>query len=232
MTEQPRNQLPSSERVEEFEITGGNGILELQGDDFDTALLFNEKPVSMNWCDCHGSVGQYMLNCDNQIEAAERLAAIRTILSGFMSEDVSLAEQLDPLIKLFRDGPYRCRFFTPEEWSLMPAGGQVQEAYPYPDNFLLETRFLTSLNAQTIEKHKRSIQGGRRPIAIVATTGDAYLQHVVDGHHKLHAYKALEVLPSLIEITALEPMPIAKRTASKWIGRFTLARKHYRKYKT
>ncbi|MEC3977020.1 hypothetical protein [Amycolatopsis sp. H20-H5] len=95
-----------------------------------------------------------------------------------------LVQTLRPLLDLLADGPYRID--GPErledERVLTPTGG-----WPPPDT----TR---------VEYYRTAIQSGHRPVAVLLEAGDQGL--ILDGHHKIAAYRAEEVSPSVLRISS------------------------------
>jgi hypothetical protein len=93
-----------------------------------------------------------------------------------------LAETLRPLLDLLADGEYRVE--GPErladERVLTPTGG-----WPPADT----TR---------VDYYRTAIQSGHRPVAVLLETGETGL--ILDGHHKIAAYRAENVPPSVVRI--------------------------------
>ncbi len=96
-----------------------------------------------------------------------------------------LGDTLRPLLDLFTDGEYQVT--GPER--------------------LVEDRFLTPsagwppTDVSRVGYYRTAIKSGHRPVAVVLETGEATV--ILDGHHKIAAYREEEVLPHLLIISAL-----------------------------
>jgi hypothetical protein len=96
-----------------------------------------------------------------------------------------LAETLRPVLDLLADGAYRID--GPErlddERVLTPTGG-----WPPPD-------------ITRVDYYRTAIASGHRPVAVLLETGETGL--ILDGHHKIAAYRAEKVLPSVVRIAEI-----------------------------
>lgn len=71
----------------------------------------------------------------------------------------------------------------------------------YYDN-LIFTQSEDSLNRKTIKEYKRIIKSGKRPVCLVYNPDfEEENNYVIDGHHKLMAYKKLKIKPVILEIS-------------------------------
>ncbi len=57
---QARN-LPPGARLDLVFVGDGKGLIEVRGGQEETVLLVEGRPVALNWDDCLGSVGQYLV---------------------------------------------------------------------------------------------------------------------------------------------------------------------------
>ncbi|WP_410563422.1 hypothetical protein [Amycolatopsis sp. cmx-4-61] len=94
-----------------------------------------------------------------------------------------LATTLGPVLDLLVDGDYRVSGpeRLPAEQELTPT-----DAWPPSD----EAR---------VGYYRTAIRSGHRPVAVVLADGEREL--ILDGHHKIAAYRAEEVAPAVVRIT-------------------------------
>jgi len=94
-----------------------------------------------------------------------------------------LATTLGPVLDLLVDGDYRVSGpeRLPEDQELTPT-----DAWPPSD----EAR---------VGYYRTAIRTGHRPVAVVLADGEREL--IIDGHHKIAAYRAEEVAPAVVRIT-------------------------------
>ena len=136
---------------------------------------------------------------------------LRTIEFDFASEsDFSYVEQksISEFLKYFENGNYHVEYGDYElgEFHLpyKSKGFELVESdlseYRLP---LMCTIFKSDLNFDIIEHYKTEIKEGSKPIILAfrkdygSDTGSSFL---LDGHHKLMAYNALQTKPNIWEI--------------------------------
>ena len=201
---------------EKIQLVNGDGVLELVGTDFDAALLLNSLPLAFNWCDGEGSIGQYLLRSQVERDYTDQLKSLRRILDGHIQTDLPLSTQISLLLDLFKDGCYelalrQCEEWCFEEFSQIGQGlRNGSSLYPYPDDFFVATQPSTCLDHSTVKRFEDLVTTGLRPIPIVGWILDHHgargcFSYVIDGHHKLTAYKNLNCAPRVIEIICLKP---------------------------
>ena len=232
-----------NECQETIELTDGLGLLELVGSDYDAALLLNNQPLAFNWCDCQGSIGQYLLNSQIERGFTEQLDELRWLLEGNLTNNSSLAEQLQPMLRLFSNGWYRLALQEYSDWQFLEFS-QIKfgitdtnnGVYPYGAEFVA-TQPRSSLCSSTIERFERFIESGRRPLAIIGTVLNqdeepTYMSYVIDGHHKLTAYQRTGHNPWVLEISRLRPRLISQAEGAHWLRTSSgKLRQRYKKYK-
>lgn len=211
------------------EVGGTADGFELRGGEFDTMLLWAGAPVALNWCDCQGSVGQYLKACGRDESWDERLEAYRRAVNSGFDSTRSIADQIGLLLNLFVGGRYQLELLEADDWELI--GKDTENFYPYPDNCFIATRAKESLDGQTIEQHVNAINRGERPIVVVATVPEGPVAYVIDGHHKLQAYRRAGVPPRPICITALKPAPVDLADGKRLVGGWSTLGRHYVKWK-
>ena len=194
----------SYDEYEIYELTAGTGQISLRGDGFESALLFEGKPVAFHWSDCKGSVAQYLVRGTAYIDYKADLARIRSLVNDEATQQ-PLCKSLHGLLRLFAPGQYLLREYGLEDYDYLPykAPAKDQEMlgyYPLP-MVLIGTQPVEILDEATVEAFRVQIRDGQRPKVIVAQTFQNGSCFVLDGHHKLAAYRELHIAPVIIEIT-------------------------------
>ncbi|WP_410656074.1 hypothetical protein [Amycolatopsis sp. lyj-112] len=96
-----------------------------------------------------------------------------------------LGDTLRPLLDLFADGKYQVS--GPERLA--------------EDRFLTPSADWPPADVSRVGYYRTAIKSGHRPVAIVLETGDAAV--ILDGHHKIAAYREEAILPHLLIISSL-----------------------------
>ncbi len=94
-----------------------------------------------------------------------------------------LAATLGPVLDLLVDGDYRVS--GPER---LPEGRQLTPTDTWPPS-----------DESRVGYYRTAIRTGHRPVAVVLADGEREL--IIDGHHKIAAYRAEEVAPAVVRIT-------------------------------
>lgn len=223
--------------VEDISLTDAHSIIDIRGGKFDSALVVAGKPIALSWSDCEGSIAQYLARA-GATNYEETLQNLRRTLDGNLRADIPLSSQIYPFLELFVPGNYRLQYdkgcsecdfveYT-KDWS--PAT-QSDAFYPF-GRVLIFTQPTDSLNRDGVEQHARAIKNGLRPIALTATVENGWCQFVLDGHHKLQAYKSAKIDPALISVCRLDAPRLTRDAFDAYICRQHPMRAHYRDVKT
>ena len=94
-----------------------------------------------------------------------------------------LATTLGPVLDLLVDGDYRVS--GPER---LPADQQLTPTDAWPPS-----------DEARVGYYRTAIRTGHRPVAVVLADGEREL--ILDGHHKIAAYRAEEVAPAVVRIS-------------------------------
>jgi hypothetical protein len=94
-----------------------------------------------------------------------------------------LATTLGPVFELLVDGDYRVS--GPERLS--------------DDQLLSPTDTWPPSDEARVGYYRTAIRSGHRPVAVVLADGEREL--IIDGHHKIAAYRAEAVAPAIVRIT-------------------------------
>lgn len=190
----------------------------LINDDQSTALII-EKPVAINWPDCHGSIGEYYAVSSHDAHQRETLTRQldKVLISGSNSE---ILETIKGFLKLFENGKYTIHLSTIKEEDvegiIFDRDSKVRPEdkewfavnfYPFNEGWIyLATRTEDSINPSRVEFYEDLIRKGSRPKVVVYIH---YLNqnysssnyYIIDGHHKFKAYNNLKVDPAAVFIS-------------------------------
>lgn len=186
--------------MEKYFLENGYGSIDLKGDDFDSVISFLGKPYALNWCDCEGSVGQYLVRTG--IKGYKKdLRQLRMILSNGLDSKMKISDQIYPLLQLFKYGSLLLSNYSAEQWDVISCGvSQKVQYYPYGNTFV-RTQPADDLDRETIDGYENQISVGGRPLVVTVSVEDGWCEFVIDGHHKLEAYNNLKIAPNVLNIT-------------------------------
>ncbi|WP_410595808.1 hypothetical protein [Amycolatopsis sp. lyj-23] len=94
-----------------------------------------------------------------------------------------LATTLGPVLDLLVDGDYRVS--GPER---LPSGQELTPTDAWPPS-----------DEARVGYYRTAIRSGHRPVAVLLADGEREL--IIDGHHKIAAYRAEEVAPAVVRIS-------------------------------
>lgn len=194
-----------SSKIVYIDITNGEGIIDLKSDGFSETLII-KKPLTANWHDNRGSIGEYYTVSKNFEDSKNIVDSINNILEkGNIDESFNI---LKPFLKLFSNGKYRLEFYNiPREKAIfhfevergIMNDKNATSFYPefYCDEYFY-TRPYYSINRKRINYYKRLIKKGTLPLVIIYNNyfidGNELIEsknYILDGHHKLEAYRSL-----------------------------------------
>jgi hypothetical protein len=222
---------------EEYVLQDGEGLIDIRGDGFDSGLLVAGEPVAFSWSDCEGSIAQYLVRSRETADLSQRLRALRHVAGGGLDPDAPLAPQIRPLLALLRNGTYRLGYTTSfgpydviaydERFSY----AEDRDSFYPLDGVLITTQPSDSLRRDRIDSFCQRISAGKRPIVFVAGVAGGYASFVLDGHHKLQAYRELQLPPAVLSIVKETEDPIALEDGIRMLGPSERYRKDYRRVK-
>lgn len=222
--------------TETITLTNGPSFFDIRGDGFDTMLLIDGHPIAMNWCDCGGSIAQYLIRA-GVANRNEKLTRLRYLVAGNPLENQPLSSQFWDLLELFAPGNYRLTFFPACPDSSFYDFSEEQRFsehhdwfYPFNLEFVF-TRPTESLSEDQIAFHAQQIANGLRPIAITATVEHGCCDYVIDGHHKLVAYSRAKVDPAILRVCRYGGPSLPLDTMQVSFSRTDELASHYDKHK-
>jgi uncharacterized protein (TIGR02996 family) len=189
-------------------VSDGSGLIDVRGEGEDTVLLVEGRPIALNWDDCEGSVGQYLV-FTGHTRGSDYARQLTDFVSGEREVGQPFAEPLWPLLSTFANGTYWLAY-TPStigesfdvEGHPIPSTPDLRllQYYPAADHILIGTQPRESLDEQRIGFYREQIKAEHRPIVLTVGAEGAWCDFVIDGHHKLEAYVREEVKPSILSI--------------------------------
>jgi uncharacterized protein (TIGR02996 family) len=231
--------LPLGARLDLVFLDEGKGLIEVRGGEEDTVLLVEGNPVALNWNDCCGSVGQYLVFTGHTC-GSDYVRQLGEFVAGEVDEGRPLAEQIEPLLALFAPGMYSISY-TPSavaetvgtlEYSRQAsANRELVEYYPSGMRNLVCTQTRESLNEERVAFYGKRIRSQQRPIVLTTSAAGAWCEFVIDGHHKLAAYNRQRVRPSILGIVRWNAPAIGREEGLRFLPRGHRGIEEYRRLK-
>jgi hypothetical protein len=226
-----------ADAAETFQLDSGAALIDVRGGGFDIVLLIGGQPIALNWCDCGGSVAQYIARA-GQANCEKELNSLRHTLSGNWSYDVPISSQILQFLKLLVPGRYQLDYVQSrpdcdliEFDSKWDFATRHDSYYPF-DTILVFTQASDALDVERVNHFVRCIRAGDRPIVLTVTADEGWCDFVVDGHHKLQAYKLLGVAPTFVRVCRLDAPNQTADSFAAYIGESHPMSSHYRDVKT
>ncbi|MCT2406190.1 hypothetical protein NZD88_01305 [Chryseobacterium antibioticum] len=194
----------------EIHITHGQGIIKALYDGFASCLIIR-RPVAVNWPDSRGSVGEYYA-------VSELSEKDKIILSDNLNQaltegtEAEILSGIEDFLHLFESGTYQVNLGKiPFEHSNFymsrplpadenPDGSQKFSGwfYPFEDFNYLYTLEGKSIDPKRVDYYTDLIKKGSCPKPVIFYSlynQDPLMSSafVLDGHHKIEAYRRLEM---------------------------------------
>lgn len=223
--------------AEIFDLVDGHSLIDVRGSDFDSALLVGGQLIVLNWDDCGGTVAQYLARA-GRTDCEQELQSLRQTLEGRWAGDTPISSRISPFLGLFVPGRYRlcyveaCPNCDYVEFDASWDHAQQHGGFYPSGQVLVFTQASDTLNPDRVAHYRASIRGGHRPIALTATVEGGWCDFVIDGHHKLLAYKCEGVRPTFVSVCRLDAPPLNSDPFDAYIGARHPLSGHYRSVKT
>ncbi len=162
---------------------------------------------------------------------------MRCTLEGHWRPEGPISSQIFPFLELFVPGRYELRYVescTDCGYIEFDASWDFATSHDsfYPnDNVLVFTQSTDALNRDRVAYYLDSIRGGQRPIALTATAAEGWCDFVIDGHHKLEAYKEAGVRPTFVSVCRMDAPRLDPGSFQTYIGARHPMSRHYRDVK-
>lgn len=198
-------------RKEAFTVSSDAGNVDVRGDDYEAALLVNGDIAAFQWADCEGSVGQHLVRASNG-----RVSVFRESVETMIAAGTSLANHFSDALKLLVAGVYTLVLeeIPPDSYvvDLLPERDDGVEITGFYPGFgaLVATQALKDLSPSRVDQLTEQIREGARPTIITLCAQGAWGGFIIDGHHKIAAYRRANVPAVVLNIIRLrsERLPI------------------------
>lgn len=203
-------------RREKISVTSMSGLLDVRGDDFEAALLIGGKISVFQWCDCSGSIGQNLVRTVST-DKIPSVLAFRKSVEIEVSEDCLLELHFSEVLDVLAVGDYALVLEEiPADAYVVDltdgAGNGLEVTNFYPGfGALIATQPLSSLSVAHVNRLAEDIQKGARPTVITLCADGAWGEFIIDGHHKVSAYRKANIPVRRLNIVRLssERLPIS-----------------------
>jgi hypothetical protein len=201
-----------------IKIENGRGHIDISSDGFTTCLKI-KKPVALDWYDCAGSSGKYFAFTSNYEKPALQFNEVLT-----NGNDDQILKTISEFLQLFASGQYKISIETGKKDNEIhfqyKEGGNANFSYSYYNpagENLMFTQSAERINTDSVKYYENLILNQIKPKALVFQAffkdqgtykdGSRWVHYldspmfILDGHHKLLAYKNLNLFPELVVIT-------------------------------
>ncbi|MER5486279.1 hypothetical protein ABT024_24135 [Streptomyces sp. NPDC002812] len=201
------------------EVPDGLGLIEVTGNDGASLLLIGGRPAQLEGSDCCGSIGWLASRATGQDAPtpAEAKALTAWLAAPELAADPLTGnvpppdpERLRPLLSLLAPGRYAMTAATaPHPLRLVHSrSGHVESWYADEELALLTTDHWPPPDRDAVRAYVRRIRAGARPALVALSPAeDALTAYLLDGHHKLEAYRQAGIQPLIIRLTPVDPAP-------------------------
>ncbi|MGE7386967.1 hypothetical protein ACQKM2_15955 [Streptomyces sp. NPDC004126] len=202
------------------DVPDGHGVIEVTGDAGGSLLLLVGDPVFLEGNDGCGSVGWLAARAGAGGPGLAEVKYLGEWLSapGLVPDprtgrvEPPDPECLRPLLTLLAPGRYVMRAeVAPHHLRVVhPRALKVQHWYPDEDLALVTTDTWPPRDHRAVRGYRDRIRAGGDLPALVALfpTADSWVGYLLDGHHKLAAYRQAGVAPLVIRLTPHVPSPV------------------------
>ncbi len=186
-------------------LNNPEGRIGVNEGEFSCALQVDNKIVGTYWHDCAGSVGQCVWL--SEINRSSNISDWESIINYGEIQEGTLYEIFKPVTKSLVSGTYDLILDDEEfDWEITRPSdknkrrnGYYEEIYPW-DAQLISTLPSFKIDFSRIKYYQNIINNHGRPIAITISNQNNYCSYILDGHHKLEAYKREKVFPRILFI--------------------------------
>ncbi len=192
--------------TEIIDIYEGKGKIKIKGNITDTYLYINGNPKIVSFFAEVGTVWRYLIGTSITEKIIDDNYLYESLVgTGKLDFNNSLQNQFGHILNLLSNGKYElklCEF--PYKITYL---GLNNEEKPYSDTYggLADILFTQKyFDLSVVEKYKSKIKKGERPICVLFKLQDSWTIFVIDGHHKLNAYKELKINPKALIISKIE----------------------------
>ncbi|NUQ90233.1 MAG: hypothetical protein HOQ43_17440 [Glycomyces artemisiae] len=204
--------LAQSLGYEVVEVDDGDGTLAVGGHDGASALKVGWRPLIVEGYTGSGSIDRFAIRTRDDRHRAS-LRDMRERLRG-PDRDADPVDLAAPILKLLAPGAYGVRRWPDANVHIEPFG-ENRSAWWYPyepigteGTAVIPTDAWPPPGEDTIAVYAEAIERGERPLAVLLRSeppGDEQdcAAFLIDGHHKLAAYRRTGTAPHFLDIAHL-----------------------------
>lgn len=204
----------------ERHISSTNGPLEIKGDERDTALLLNGELMQFTYLREIGSTERYQVA--RGIQEADLIAENRFrnfVKYGFLNHD-ALSIQFSDLLQLLAQGQYQLEItLLDKDIPSFDTEPEVEDYYCFNSYGglvdIIETQ--AGFDKGIVQSYRELIKTGHQPLVVLLKTSRSHDTFVIDGHHKLRAYRSLKRDIKCLLITRLNSPEIDTKEALEYL---------------
>ena len=130
----------------------------------------------------------------------------KMVNNGEINLSKPLTKQFEHILNLLNNSKYKlelCFTYNVEISSPINLKSKIKFSENYGGGpTFVQTQL--KVNKDTLKEYKKAIQGGIRPIAVLLQVENDSISYILDGHHKLLAYKELGIEPKILMVTKLQ----------------------------
>lgn len=195
-----------------LEVRNGDGTLSVGGHDGASALRVGWRPLIVEGYTGSGSIDRFAIRT-RDAEFRSSLRELRGRLR-YAAEDTDPVELARPILRLLQPGHYGVRTWRDANVHIEPFGENgTAWWYPYEPigtegTAVIPTDSWPPRDEATLTGYVDAIEDGDRPLAVILRSeppGDEQdcAAFLIDGHHKLAAYRRTGIAPHFLDIARL-----------------------------
>ena len=203
-------------REERLEITKGSWIFDLRGDEKAVSLFIGQRPFSYWWSVQEETKIDYLVRLTSK-KPNFRDNSYHVSTENGSDNLVPLSEILAPVLPYFASGTYQAcledldaGYDIKDIWD---ASTSIVKAKPYYGgvmSFML-TQPRQALSEERILYYRQKIRAKHYPIVFSISIAEHHDRYVLDGHHKLEAYRRTGVYARSLNLIRQEPLRVHSR---------------------
>lgn len=206
--------------MERVTIDDGTGTIDIRGGTaygwaVESLLYLDGAAAVLDSTAYEGSIGRLVARAPRLPDRPDLVASLRIALAtGQLRRPLSTT--LAPLLGLLANGGYELtgpeKLAGTDHWYVVaPEPDEPQWLYEeHDDQYLVPTESWPPADTERVAYYRAAIRTGHRPVAVLLhIAGERrYSGYLLDGHHKIAAYEAEDVLPSVVRIARIDPPPL------------------------